>query len=226
MDGVILHPARGFSRLHCWRCWRCVLLTGCHAVDYYDASLQQLPPPHGAAAGTVDGVAAGLSRRAARHPADRNAQAGAAAALPHRHLRRAANPRDGHDARPADRRLLPGRRRGHRHPRAGLRHGPRGRHDHRRGHRGHHATSCSDVLAQAATSRCSWPAPPARSRSPAQYLVGAGRHDQPAAIRHGARGGQDGDRDPPGPAKAPVAVLRLARGRRSTWLPTTARCFT
>ena len=118
---------------------------GCRPFDYYGQSLQAPVPPAMEPPREKSMVSlARLSRGAARHSADRDAEDGALAALPHRGLRRVADPRRRHDIGPAHRRFLPGGRRRHGEFRPGLRHGAHRRHDHRRGHRGHYQAIAAD----------------------------------------------------------------------------------
>ena len=116
-------------------------------------------------------------------------------------------------ARPAHRRLLPGRERGDRHARAGVWPGAGGGHDHRRGHRRRSSSKLKIVLQQPEVS-----VQLARTAGTAaghRRLPGRPRrHDQPETIRHAVRGRQDGDRNPAGPGEAPGAVFRFAGGGR------------
>ena len=147
-------------------------LAGCHAVDFYQPSMQQPVPPAMEPPRELSMISLpSLSRRAARLLSIEMLKLVPLPPVSHRHLRRAANPRDGHAPRPAHRRLLPGRGRGDRHARAGLRHGAGGRHDHRGGHRGHQPSTARRAGASR-TFRCSWPARPAPPPVTGEYLVG------------------------------------------------------
>ncbi len=124
---------------------------------------------------------------------------------------------------PAHRRLLTWSRPRGSSTSAGLRHRPRGRHDHRRD-RTH-----AGPLAQAVPRRArGLGAVGPQFRHPAGHRPVPGRarrHDQPAAVRHGARGRQDGDRDPPGHRRSTCSSSSTRRRSPSTCWPTTARCY-
>ncbi len=164
----------------------------------------------GAAAGAVHGFAAQLSRRAARHPHDRDAQAGAAAALP-----RSTSTTCCKSACWAPCWTSPSTASSWWKARGSSPWGrPTGRvrvagMTDRGGQRGHHPPIAGNVE-QAGRVGAVGP----HRRHPAGHRPvpdRAGRHDQSAAIRSVARGGQDGDGDSPGPDKSTWPSISIRR---------------
>ena len=99
-------------------------------------------------------------------------------------------------------------------PGAGLRHGARGGHDHRGGHRGHHPQAARRV---GQPGRFGAVGPHGRHAAGHRPVPGrARRHDQPAAIRHAARGRQDGHRDSRWLCKSTWPSISIRRRCRST----------
>ena len=90
----------------------------------------------------------------------------------------------------------------------------RGGHDDRRGHRGHHPQVAGGV---GQAGRLGAVGPHGRHAADHRPVPDrAGRHDQPAAIRPVARGGQDGDGDPRSTCKSTCRSISTRRRRRST----------
>ena len=143
-------------------------LAGCHAVDFYDASLQQPVPPEMEPPRELSMVSLPAYRV---EPPDilmiemlqdgaacrRTASTSTTCCKSASSARCVDQPIDGFFLVEGEGIVTLG---------PGLRAGPRGGHDRRGGQRGHHRAS-SRRCSPSRRSRCSWPRPPAPRRSPA-----------------------------------------------------------